>query len=174
MAWTLTLQRLFRLQSFLHGQFDSHACLSYISSCRMRSLLWIFMLSAFILALFTGPSFSGAAAGCVEASSPWGSLLTQDHDALRWRTWENKHEWTFSRKCGFLKDFYGDLGYLIADCSEFQDSSNCYVSRLMRHPELVMQSTSSPDHLSLGQWRQHNLSFPAMGSCLFDLLWTTP
>lgn len=52
---------------------------------------------------------------------------------------------------GFLKDFYGDLGYLIADCSEFQDSSNSYVSRLMRRPELMMQSTSSPDHLSLGQ-----------------------
>lgn len=99
------------LQSLSHGLFDSHACLSYISSDRMHPLLWIVMLCAVILALFTGSASSGAAAGCVEASSPWGSLLTQDHDALRWRAWERK------KKTHFLQEVWGFLWWpWLSDC----------------------------------------------------------
>lgn len=117
--------------------------------------------SCFLLVLFTGSASSGAAAGCVEASSLWGSLLNQDRDAQNWRTWEGKKTWM-----NLLKDLGFSLVTLavwlpVALNSRSENIPEFHHSWEMLSLRCKAQSRSRPS------WRQHNLSFPAVPSFSF-------
>lgn len=140
MTWTWTLQRPFHVSSPSHMAYlvPMRVCATslaecvhcYESSCPLLSY-WLFSLGPLLLEQLPDvwrPLRHGA--------PYWLRIM------MLWNKKKTKHEWTFSRKCGFF------FSYPNVDCSEFQGSSNSWLSWLMGDPELIMLNL---DHLWYGQ-----------------------